>query len=166
MGLLTPTTSPSDSADSNSGTGINFWLLALRCLAAVPMIYYQSWNQALRAWGFVWEKQPWPIAEKFVELDIPQPEVLSASLIFLLLVCPFGVLIGFLTRINAFVTMLAVIFVMITGIEREISQWLNAQVLLLYLGMCLILTLSGGGIFSFDTLLTKRWRRKKQKQIF
>ena len=163
MSLITATTSPSEELATRRISASDFWLLGLRILIATPMFYYQSWRHASRAWAFVWEKAPWAIADEIVKLGLPQGSVVSVTLVFLLLAAPFGLLIGFITRFNALILLLALGFVLVTHLDDTLSVTLNAQSLLLYMGMALILSLSGGGLLSLDGLMTRR-RHAKSKQ--
>lgn len=166
MSLITSTISPAEDVASRKVAGADFWLLGIRILVSLPLIYFQSWKQATQAWGFVWENQPWTVADEIVALGLPQSPVISVLLIFLLLAAPFGVLIGFITRINALVLILTLGFVLIGQLDETLSTTLNPQTLLLYLGMALILSLAGGGMLSLDALLTRRRHEKRKKKAF
>ncbi|MCB1235281.1 MAG: DoxX family protein [Verrucomicrobiae bacterium] len=163
MAFLTPSTSSSSADAPRAGLGLaDFTLGWLRLAAAVPMFYYQSWSQAQKAWRFVWSQEAWPLAEKVTEMGLPQPPVFAVTLIFLLTVCPFGLLIGFLTRVNAVITCVALGFVFMTGLI--VSPWLNAQTLLLYMGVAVALAIGGPGLFSMDALFAWARRRRKMKK--
>lgn len=163
MSLITATTSPSEELATRRISTSDFGLLGLRILVSVSMLYYQSWRQALQAWEFVWEKSPWAIADEVEKLGLPQPSMISVTLVFLLLAAPFGILIGFITRFNALVFLIALVFVLVTHLDDTLSVTLNAQTLVLYMGTALILSLSGGGLLSLDGLMTRRRHAKKKR---
>ena len=165
MSLITATTSLSDESAGRRIGGVDFWLLGIRILVSVPIVYFQSRDQAFQAWGFVWEQKAWPLSDTIAALGLPQSNVISVTLIFLLLSAPLGLLLGFITRLNALVLVIALAFVLISRLDETLSLTLNPQSLLLYLGMGVILSLSGGGLLSFDALLTRR-RHEKHKKVY
>ncbi len=140
----------------------DFYLLLLRLVLAVPMFYYQIRDHVGRAWGFLWEQKEWALVDAFDAMGLPQPSVTAVTLVFLLLVCPAAIAIGFLTRINAALSLLAVLFFFLSGLP--LSEWLNAQTYVLFLGICAVLILSGPGAFSFDGGFSALRRRRKRRR--
>ncbi|MCB1063536.1 MAG: DoxX family protein [Verrucomicrobiae bacterium] len=160
MAFLQPESTPEpENLQARIGLA-DFYLLILRLLLAVPMFYYETRQHIGRAWGFLWEQKDWPLVDAFVAMELPQPSVTATTLIFLLLVCPSAIAIGFLTRVNAGLTFLAVLFFFLSGLP--LSEWLNAQTSVLFLGICAVLVLSGPGRFSFDGAFAALRRRRKR----
>ena len=125
------------------------------------MIYYQTWDQAIRAWRFLWEKKPWALVEQFRDAGFPQPGAIATTLIFFLIVCPAFILAGFVTRITSLVFLACCLFILLTGIS--VSSSLHPQTLALYLGGALTLVFAGPGLLSFDALLTRRRQRRANR---
>lgn len=126
----------------------DFSLLILRVSVALPMFFYQAMAHSLSAWDFLWSQKNWPLLEAMKTMGIPQPPVSAVALTFVLLTAAFGIFIGFLTRINAALTLAAMGFFFLSGLP--LSDWLSGQTYVLYFGMCLALILSGPGNFSLD----------------
>ena len=126
------------------------------------MIHYQAWEHAENGWSYMWEKTNWTVVDQMTNLGLKSPGPMAVLLIFFLLTSSFGILIGFLTRINAVIMLVCLGAVLIGPVE--ISTTLTPQTLLLYFGLCLTLIVAGGGFFSLDRLLTGRRRKKKKKQ--
>ncbi|MCB1091734.1 MAG: DoxX family protein [Verrucomicrobiae bacterium] len=162
MALLNPTSpTPLDLSEHRVGVA-DFYRLFLRVLIAVPMFFYQAKAQTWLAWGFLWEQKEWPLLEAIKEMNLPQPSVTAVGLIFVLLFAPIGILTGFLTRVNACLTLMAVAFFFFTGLP--LSDWLSGQTYVLYLGLCLVLVLSGPGAFSIDGIFSFLRRRRKMRK--
>jgi uncharacterized membrane protein YphA (DoxX/SURF4 family) len=166
MALLRRSSSSALDASPEKVGLADFYCLLLRCLLALPMFFYQAKAQTLLAWRFLWEQREWPLHEAIKAMELPQPSVTAVALIFVLLTAPFGILIGFLTRVNAALTLLATGFFFITGLP--LSDWLSGQTYVLYLGLCAVLVLSGPGSFSFDgafAFLRRRRRMRKGSEL-
>lgn len=160
MALLKSELTPETPPAPGGRIGLpDFYLLLLRVVLVFPLAYYQLVEQAQRAWAFVWHEEEWPLLNAIAELGLPQPPVVSATLIFLLLAATLGIALGFLTRINAAITLLALLFFFITGLP--FSEWLTAQTYVLFLGVAAVLVLSGPGKFSLDGIFAAIRRRRK-----
>lgn len=156
-----PSNPPVDSASERIGVA-DFYRLLLRALLAVPMFFYQAKAQTILAWGFLWEKREWPLLDAIESMSLPQPSVTAISLTFVLLFSPIGILIGFLTRVNAALTFAATGFFFLTGLP--LSDWLSGQTYVLFLGICAVLVLSGPGAFSLDGIFSFLRRRRRMKR--
>ncbi|MCB1230765.1 MAG: DoxX family protein [Verrucomicrobiae bacterium] len=141
----------------------DFYLLLLRLVFALPLFYYQIRQQTVWAWKFLWEQKDWPLLNAMSEMGLPQPSVTAVGLTFILLASPFGILIGFFTRVNAALTLLALIFFFLS--DLPFSDWLNGQTYVLYLGITAVLIIGGSGSFSFDGLFAMIRRRKKALRV-
>lgn len=133
-------------------------LLLLRVFGGLPMIYFQGWDQAIRAYRYIWEDKPWALVTDMAEKAIFAPNVMASILIFFLLSSSFAVLIGFLTRINATIMLLCTLLILLFGL---LGQFLISQTLVVYAGIFATLIMSGPGLISLDALLTKRRAKKK-----
>ncbi len=138
----------------------DFYLLLLRWVLAVPLFYYQIRQQSVMAWSYLWDKKEWPLLVAVTEAGLPQPRIITVALIFVLLACPLGVAVGFLTRINAALTLLAMLFFFLSGLP--FSEWMTGQTYVLFLGVAAVLTLSGPGRFSFDGVFAAVRQHKKR----
>ncbi len=139
----------------------DLWVFLLRFFTGFPMVYYQAWKHANLGWEYMWAKKEWSVVDQMAALNYSSPGPMAVALVFFLLVSAFGILIGFLTRINAAILLICLGVVLVAPIElRENS--LTPQTLLIYIGLCITLLLSGGGLFSLDTLMTKRRGKKKK----
>ena len=162
MALLRPSTITPTEASADRLGMVDLYRLLLRLVLAVPMFFYQAMSQTTQAWGFVWEKREWPLMQAIEEMALPQPSVTAISLIFILLFCPIGVAVGFLTRVNAALTLLATGFFFISGLP--LSDWLSGQTYLLFMGVCAVLVLSGPGAFSIDGVFFFLRRRRQMRK--
>lgn len=162
MPLIQPSRSPSKDPLSNEGEfGLReFYLALLRLVLALPLFFYQVREQVEFAWGFVWSREEWPLLDAIREMGLPQPEVTAVASIFVLTVSPAAIALGFLTRLNATLTWLALLFFFFSTLP--LSEFLNGQTYVLYMGICAVLVVSGSGNLSLDGLFAARRRRKKR----
>lgn len=160
MAFLKSETRPESAAPASRLGLADFYLLLLRVVASVPLVYYQVVDQTKLAWGFLWEQKDWPLVGQIGDLSLPQPSILAAVLVFSLLACAVGVFCGFLTRINAAICLIATAFLFLTGLP--FSEWMTSQTYVLFLGLMLVLVISGPGRFSFDGIFAALRRRKKE----
>ena len=70
---------------------------------------------------------------------------------------------GSVSRVNAALTLLALIFFFLS--DLPLSDWLNGQTYVLYLGITAVLIIGGSGSFSFDGLFAMIRRRKKALRV-
>lgn len=136
--------------------------LMIRLLVAVPMFFYQAKLQTAQAWIYLWDQKVWPLLEAMKEMNLPQPTVTATVLIFVMLFAPIGILIGFLTRVNAVLLMLATAYFFLSGLP--LSDYLSGQTYVLYLGLCAVLVLCGPGAFSMDAAFGFLRRRRRQRK--
>ncbi|NNE90317.1 MAG: DoxX family membrane protein [Verrucomicrobiales bacterium] len=139
----------------------DLWIFLIRFFTGYPMIHYQAWKHARTGWDYMWQKTNWTVHDQMVNLGASSPGPMAVLLIFFLLTSSFGIVIGFLTRINSILLLVCLGVVLIAPVE--LSTTLTSQTLLLYLGLCLTLIVAGGGFFSLDTLLTSRRRKRKDR---
>jgi len=162
MSILQPT--PTDPAELPPLRirSTDFALLLLRICFALAMYYYQVRLHLEPAWRLLWEQKDWPLVDTFVAAGLPQPSVTALTLIFTLLVCSFAILIGFLTRINALLSLAAILFFFLSAIP--LSDWLTGQTFVLFLGITATLALGGAGQFSCDAVFAAFRRRRKLRK--
>ena len=163
MPLIQPNASSAAKDPNESGSVITlreFYLGLLRLVFAVPLFFYQILEQVEYARGFIWSEQEWPLLEAIREMGLPQPEATAVVSIFLLAVCPAAIVIGFLTRINATLTLLGLLFFFFSRLP--LSEFLNGQTYVLYMGIACVLIVSGSGNLSLDGLFAARRRRKRR----
>ncbi len=152
------------STDHSSGSKIaasDLWVFLLRFFIGYPMIHYQAWRHAKLGWAYMWEKKDWSVFDQMTAHGYSSPGPMAVTLVFFLLISSFGILIGFLTRLNAIILLICLGIVLIAPIELNQGS-LTPQTLLIYIGLCLTLIISGSGFFSLDMLMTRRRRRKKK----
>lgn len=162
MPLIQPNRDPSRTLSSDEGGfGLReIYLALLRLVLTVPLFAYQLSEQVAYAWGFVWAREGWPLLDAIRAMGLPQPEVTAVAAIFVLTVCPAAIALGFLARLNAALTGLALLFFFFSTLP--LSPFLNGQTYVLYLGICAVLVLGGSGNLSLDGLFAARRRKKKR----
>jgi uncharacterized membrane protein YphA (DoxX/SURF4 family) len=136
--------------------------LLIRLLVAVPMFFYQAKLQTAQAWIYLWDQKEWPLLEAMKEMNLPQPTVTATALIFVMLFSPIAILVGFLTRVNAVLLLLATAYFFVSGLP--LSDFLSGQTYVLYLGLCAVMVLCGPGAFSMDAAFGFLRRRRKQRK--
>lgn len=160
MAFLNTESSVDSPAPQGGGYLADIYLLLLRLVMTAPLFYYQIRQQSVVAWQSLWEKKDWPLLNAVTEMGLPQPQVTTVALVFVLVACPLGIVLGFLTRINAALTLLAILFFFLSGLP--FSEWMTGQTYVLFLGIAAVLTLSGPGRLSFDGLYAAVRQHKKR----
>ena len=151
-----PSTSTTAGVLSAGRTAL--YLLTLRFFGGLSMIYFQGWDQAVRAYRHLWAGKPWALVTDMEARGFPTPAVLATALIFVLLSASVAILAGFLTRINATLLLVCTLFILLSGL---LGQYLTPQTSVIYGGLFAALIMSGPGLVSLDALLTRRRAQKR-----
>lgn len=131
-------------------------LLTIRLFTVLTFAYYQLAHQLRQAIDHLWEEAPWSLVSQLGDRGLPSPELLAPLGIALMTTTLMGVLLGFLTRLNALLFALMTGFVLFSALS--LSPTLNPQTLALYLGVFLGFAGGGAGRLSLDHLLAGRRR--------
>ena len=132
-------------------------------LLAGPMFFYQAKAQTAHGWIYLWDQKEWPLMEAMEAMKLPQPAVTAIVLVFVLLFSPIGILIGFLTRVNAVLLMVVTGYFFMSALP--LSAYLSGQTYVLYLGLCGVVVLSGPGAFSLDGVFGYLRERRRLRKM-
>ena len=133
-------------------------LLLIRVFAVFAFFYYQLAAQLREAFARFWEGAEWDLVGQLEALHLPAPGLSAALGAGILALALAGVATGLYTRLGAFLALVAVLFLLLSGVVLAPS--LTPQALVLYLGIFAGLTAGGGGRLSLDHLLAGRRRRE------
>ena len=148
-----------DPPRSNSGPLIG--TIPLRLGAGASLLYLHAWAQAVAVFHFLWHRTPWDAVSQFEKAGLPFPKILAVSAALLATLVAISWLLGFLTRFFSFIFLPLAIGAL--WIANRNSQFVDAEVCVLYFFIALTLLISGPGWLSLDTLFRQRRGKNKSR---
>jgi uncharacterized membrane protein YphA (DoxX/SURF4 family) len=132
-------------------------LFVLRWCAGITLLSFHAWQEGVRGWRHVWQKEAWPWAVEVAERGFPLPETVSAISVTAAIVCSVLLLPGLLCRLSASLLLAgSLVGLFLYGQLPEIAERLA-----LYAGVYAVLVLCGPGRLSLDHLFAgKRFPRR------
>jgi uncharacterized membrane protein YphA (DoxX/SURF4 family) len=124
----------------------------LRIGAGVLLMTTHGWSNAVGAWLFLWEEQPWVWVTYLAETSTPLPHLVAPVLAILIFAVALSWVLGFFTRLFSalLVALAAALLVSAPG------SLVSVETAWLYLLIAGNLTLFGSGNLSLDRLLGAR----------
>jgi len=147
----------------NHAFSVNFGLFVLRAAAVCLLIYFEIWIHLGKAWGNIWNEEPWGLVDQFRVLSLPVPELLSVVVILGALIVSLGILLGFLCRVNATILIVILGFLLISTVKT--SDNLSAETIVLYVIVLITLLITGPGGWSLDHYLAEQRFRRLENRV-
>ncbi len=140
----------------------NFGIIPLRVGAGASLLYLHAWSQAVAVYHFLWHRAPWDAISQLEKSGLPFPTTMAVVAALLTFLVAVSWLLGFLTRFSS--SLFLPLALVALWIANRNSQFINAEICVLYFFIALTLLISGSGWLSLDTLF--RRRRSKSKSVY
>jgi uncharacterized membrane protein YphA (DoxX/SURF4 family) len=121
----------------------------MRIGSGTLLLVRHGWGGALSAYHFFWKEQPWAWVTAFHEAGLPYPHLIAPSAAVVVAGVALSWIIGFLTRLFAFI-FLPVVITALVILQKAGSVQLEAAWLYLFIAVTLLLY--GSGAVSVDQL--------------
>lgn len=145
---------------SKSGIAAMIGVTPLRLGAALVLLYQHVWTQLPQAFQALWNAKPWDMIDQLTRAGFPIAKFLALLAVLMTTLVSIGWLLGFLTRVCAFMLMPVVLGALIVCKRNGIPS--GSEISLLYFFIAVTVACSGPGWLSLDALFRRRSRASKK----
>ncbi len=145
---------------SKSGIAAIIGVTPLRLGAALVLLYQHVWSQIPLAFQALWNAKAWDMIDQLTKAGLPFAKFLALMAVVMATLVSVGWLLGFLTRVCAFMLMPVVLGALIVCNRNSIPS--GSEIALLYFFIAITVAYSGPGWLSLDALFRRRNRSSKK----
>ncbi|MCE9519774.1 MAG: DoxX family protein [Verrucomicrobia bacterium] len=150
------------SSNDPSRTGIAnlIGVTPLRLGTALVLLYQHVWSQIPLAFQALWNAKAWAMIDLFTKAGLPFSKFLALLTVAVAALISLGWLLGFLTRVCAFLLIPIALGSLIVCNRNGIPS--GSEISLLYFFIAITVACSGPGWLSLDALFRRRSRSSKK----
>ena len=150
----------SPSEPSRTGIAAILGVTPLRLGAALVLLYQHVWSQIPPAFQALWNGKAWDIIDLLIKAGLPFPMFLGIVAAVIAALVSVGWLMGFLTRVCAFMLIPVALGALI--VCNRNGNLSGSEISLLYFFIAVTVAYSGPGWLSLDALFRRRGRSSKK----
>jgi uncharacterized membrane protein YphA (DoxX/SURF4 family) len=150
----------SSNDSSRNGIAALIGVTPLRLGAALVLLYQHVWSQIPLAFQALWNAKAWNMIDQLAQAGLPFPKFLALLVVFLTTLVCIGWLLGFLTRVCAFIFLPVVLGALIVCQRNDIPS--GSEISLLYFFIAITVACFGPSWLSLDALFRRRNRSSKK----
>lgn len=150
----------SNNDPSRTGIAAFIGVTPLRLGAALVLLYQHVWSQIPLAFQALWNAKTWSMIDLFTKAGLPGAKLLALLTVALTALVSIGWLLGFLTRVCAFMLMPVALGALLVCNRNGIPS--GSEISLLYFFIAITIAYSGPGWLSLDALFRRRNRSSKK----
>ena len=143
-----------------AGVAASIGVTPLRIGAALVLLYQHVWSQIPLAFQSLWNGKAWDMIDLLTRAGLPFPKFLALMTAVIATLVSVGWLMGFLTRVCAFMLMPVTLGALIVCNRNGNSS--GSEISLLYFFIAVTVAYSGPGWLSLDALFRRRGRSSKK----
>ncbi len=148
------------SDPSRTGIAAIIGVTPLRLGAALVLLYQHVWSQIPLAFQALWNAKAWDMIDQLTKAGLPFAKFLALLAVVMATLVSIGWLLGFLTRVCAFMLMPLALGALIVSNRNGIPS--GSEISLLYFFIAITVAYSGPGWLSLDALFRRRNRTSKK----
>ena len=143
-----------------AGFAASIGVTPLRIGAALILLFQHVWSQIPLAFQSLWNGKGWDMIDLLTRTGMPFPKFLALVTAVIAALVSAGWLLGFLTRVCAFMLMPVALGALIVCNRGGIPA--GSEISLLYFFIAVTVAFSGPGWLSLDALFRRRGRSSKK----
>lgn len=144
-----------------TSTKSSFGIIPLRIGAGASLLYLHAWSEGVAVFHFLWQRAPWVAISQLDKAGLPYPTTLAVVAALLTFLVAVSWLLGFLTRLASFLFLPLALGAL--WVANRNSEFVSAELCVLYFVIALTLLISGPGWLSLDTWFRQRRGKNKSR---
>jgi len=143
-----------------AGIAASIGVTPLRIVAALVLLYQHVWSEVPLAFQALWNGKPWDVIDLVSRAGMPLPKFLALATALVVTLVSAGWLVGFLTRVCAFLLLPVALGALIVCNRNDHPP--GSELSILYFFIAVTVACYGPGWLSLDALFRRRSRSSKK----